>query len=194
MTRTTDRAVSPQFLARWSPRAFDGSAVDEGDLLTLFDAARWAPSAYNYQPWRFVWAQRDDAGWNDLLGLLLPFNAAWAREAGALVFVLSDRQILAPGASEPQEATTASFDAGAAWALLALQAETLGLATHAMAGFDHARAPEVLGAGDRFKVEAAIAIGRRGDKAQLPETLQAREVPSPRKDVHEFAFAARLPG
>lgn len=194
MTRTTDRPVSPQFLARWSPRAFDASDVAEADLLTLFDAARWAPSAYNWQPWRFVWARRGDAHWDALLGLLLPFNAGWAQNAGALVFVLSDREIVPPGASEAQAATTASFDAGAAWGYLALQAEALGLATHAMAGFYHAAAPEVLGAGERFKVEAAVAIGRRGDKAALPEALQAREVPSPRKLVEEIAFAGRLRG
>lgn len=193
MTRTTDRAVSPHFLERWSPRAFDGSEIDEGLLLTLFDAARWAPSAFNYQPWRFVWARRGDAHWQTLLDLLLPFNAAWAGKASALIFVLSDRLIVPPGGNEPQPATTASFDAGAAWAQLALQAHLSGLHTHAMAGFDHARAPEVLGAGDRFKVEAAIAVGRIGDKSTLPEALQAREAPSPRKAVEELAFAGHLP-
>lgn len=193
MTRTTERPVSPQFLERWSPRAFDGSALDEATLLSLIDAARWAPSAFNYQPWRFVWAIKGDEAFDTLLGLLLPFNAAWAGKAGALVFVLSDTQIVAPGASEAQPATTNSFDAGAAWAQLALQAHLSGLATHAMAGFDHARAPEVLGAGTRYKVEAAIAIGRRGDKADLPEVLQAREAPSPRKPVEELAFRGQLP-
>lgn len=193
MTRSTHREVLPLFLERWSPRAFDGSAIDQTTLFTLFDAASWAPSAYNYQPWRFVWALQGDASWDALLGLLLPFNAAWAAKAGALVYVLSDTLIVPPGSSEAQPATTASFDAGAAWAQLALQAHQLGLATHAMAGFDHARAPEVLGAGERYKVEAAIAIGRRGDKAALPEALQAREAPSPRKSVEELAFSGRLP-
>lgn len=193
MTRSTTRPVAPQFLDRWSPRAFDGSAIDAETLLTLFDAARWAPSAYNYQPWRFAYALRGDAHWETLLGLLLPFNAGWAGSASALVYVLSDRLITAPGGTEATPATTASFDAGAAWAQLALQAHLLGLHSHAMAGFDHARAPQVLGAGDRYKVEAAIAIGRIADKSTLPEALQSRETPSPRKPVEELAFPGRLP-
>lgn len=193
MTHSTEQAVLPHILERWSPRAFDASELSEQELLTLFEAARRAPSAYNWQPWRFVWARRGDTNWAALLDLLLPFNAAWAKEASALVFVLSDREIVAPGASEPQPATTASFDAGAAWALLAVQAHAQGLATHAMAGFDHTRAPGVLGAGDRFKVEAAIAIGRRGPASSLPEALQAREAPSARRPIAETAFAGRLP-
>lgn len=192
MTRSTSLSVDPQFIERWSPRAFDGSAIVEETLLAVLDAARWAPSAYNYQPWRFVYAHRGDQNWESLLGLLLSFNAAWAGQASALVFILSDKVIVAPGTTEETPATTASFDAGAAWAQLALQAHLLGLHTHAMAGFDHARAPDVLGAGDRYKVEAAIAIGRRGDKASLSEALQAREAPSPRKALQELAFAGRL--
>ncbi|BEU99925.1 nitroreductase family protein [Novosphingobium olei] len=194
MTRTTDLPVLPQFLDRWSPRSFDSSEISEQDLLTLFDGARWAPSAFNWQPWRFVWARRGDANWATLVDLLLPFNAGWAQNASALVFLLSDREIVAPGTTEAKPATTASFDAGAAWAFLALQAHELGLATHAMAGFDHERAPAALGAGDRYKVEAAIAIGRRGPASALPEALQAREAPSPRRAIDEFAFAGKLPG
>lgn len=194
MTRSTTLPVASQFVDRWSPRAFDGSAIDRETLLTLIEAARWAPSAFNYQPWRFAYALRGDAHWDELLGLLLPFNAAWAGNASALVFVLSDKLFTGPGADEPKPATTASFDAGAAWAQLALQAHLLGLHSHAMAGFDHARAPQVLGAGDRYKVETAIAVGRIADKATLPEALQGREAPSPRKPLEELAFAGRLPG
>ncbi|MDF8331770.1 nitroreductase family protein [Novosphingobium cyanobacteriorum] len=192
MTRSTPRPVHPQFLERWSPRAFDGSVLDEETLLTLFDAAHWAPSAFNYQPWRFVWALQGDANWDALLGLLVPANAAWASKAGALVFVLSDRLFVSPMNGETSPATTASFDAGAAWASLALQAHAMGLHTHAMAGYDHARAPDVLGAGERFKVEAAVAIGRIGNREDLPEAMQKREFPSPRKPVEEIAFAGKL--
>lgn len=191
--RTADYPVDPAFPARWSPRAFDRSAIDAETLLTLFEAARWAPSAYNYQPWRFAYATRDSDGWNGFVDALLPFNAAWAQHASALVFVLSDTQIVPPGGSTAQPATTNSFDAGAAWALLALQAHKLDLHTHAMAGFDAAKAAALLGTGDRFKVEAAVAIGRLGDPEELPEALRAREVPSPRKAVSEIAFRDRLP-
>jgi nitroreductase len=187
-TRLADHPIDEDFLARWSPRAFAPSALTEADLQPLFEAARWAPSAYNHQPWRFAWALRGDAHWDDYVSALLPFNAGWAGKASALLFLLSDRLILAPGKSEPQPATTASFDTGAAWAYLALQATKQGLSTHAMAGFDATRAAEVTGAGDRYKVEVAIAIGRRGDKAELPEALQAREGPSGRLPVSELAF------
>ena len=186
--RIADHPIDPHMLERWSPRSFDDSTLSQADLDTLFEAARWAPSAFNHQPWRFAYALRGDAHWDEYVSALLPFNAGWASKASALVFVLSDTLILAPGKTEPQPATTASFDAGAAWALLALQATKLGLSTHAMAGFDHARAKEVTGAGERYKIEAAVAVGRRGDVAALPEALQAREAPSGRLTVAEISF------
>jgi nitroreductase len=186
--RIADHPIDSHILERWSPRSFDSSAITQDELNTLFEAARWAPSAYNHQPWRFAYALRGDAHWDEYVSALLPFNAAWAGKASALLFILSDTLILAPGKTEPQPATTASFDAGAAWGLLALQGTKLGLSTHAMAGFDAARAAQVTGAGDRYKVEVAVAIGRRGDAAALPEALQAREAPSGRLPVSELAF------
>lgn len=193
-SRHTDLPIDPDILSRWSPRAFDGSALDEATLLTLFEAARWAPSAYNYQPWRFAWSLRGDRGWDDYLSVLLPFNAAWAAGASALVFILADKFITLPGKDEPSPSSTASFDTGAAWGLLALQAAKLGLHTHAMAGFDHGKADALLGGAERFRVEAAVAIGRIGDAGLLPETLRAREFPSPRRPLEELAFRGRLQG
>lgn len=186
--RIADHPIDSHILERWSPRSFDASEVTQADLNSLFEAARWAPSAFNHQPWRFAYALRGDAHWEAYVSALLPFNAGWAGKASALLFILSDTLILAPGKTEPQPATTASFDAGAAWGLLALQATKLGLHTHAMAGFDAARAAQVTGAGDRYKVEVAVAIGRRGDVAALPEALQSREVPSGRLPVSELSF------
>lgn len=191
--RQADHAIDADILARWSPRAFDGGALNAGDLAPLFEAARWAPSAYNYQPWRFVYALRGDGAWEGFVDALLPFNASWASKAGALVFVLSDTFILPPGGSEPVPATTASFDSGAAWAYFALQAAKQGLASHAMAGFDTAKAADATGAGERYKVEVAIAVGRSGDPASLPDGLRAREVPSSRLNVRDIAFAGSLP-
>jgi nitroreductase len=192
--RIADHPIDEHFLARWSPRAFDGSALTEADLKPLFEAARWAPSAFNYQPWRFAYAVKGDAHWDAYVSALLPFNASWAANAGALVFILSDREITAPGSNDPQPAKTASFDAGAAWGYLALQATRLGLSTHAMAGFDPVRAGEITGAGEQYKVEVAVAIGRRGDASTLPEALAAREAPSPRRSVAEIAFNGVIGG
>jgi len=191
--RTTHTALDPIFLDRWSPRAFDGSAVAPEDLETIFDAARWAPSAFNFQPWRFLYARRDTPDWQPFLSLLLPFNQSWAARAGALVFIVSDTLIQGPAAAEPSPSHSHSFDAGAAWALLALQATRLGYHAHGMTGLDFARARVELGVPERFRIEAAAAIGRIGDKASLPEALQAREAPSHRKAVIEFAFEGRFP-
>ena len=185
--RTVTRAVDPLFLERWSPRAFDSSPIPQADLDTLFDAARWAPSAFNYQPWRFLYAHRDSADWTRFLGVLLPFNQSWVQHAGALVYILSDTLTAAPGSDDFKPSHSHSFDAGAAWALLALQATRLGYHTHAMSGVDFDAARAELAVPDRFRIEAAVAIGRMGDKSALPEALQAREVPSDRKDIATFA-------
>lgn len=188
--RTTDTALDPLFLRRWSPRAFDASAMPEADLRTLLDAARWAPSSFNYQPWRFLYAHRGDADWDTFLGLLAPFNQAWAKNASVLLFVLSETTMGAP--DKPSHSH--SFDAGAAWAALALQATIAGYHSHGMTGVDFARAREVLGVPDGWRIEAAIAIGRIGDPATLPDSLRDRERPSGRKPIDEIAFRGRFPG
>src|SRR4051812_29920955 len=88
--RTSDHAIDPLFLERWSPRAFDGSEIPDADLMTMFEAARWAPSAFNSQPWRFLYAKRWDANWERFLGLLIPWNQGWAHSASVLIYILSD--------------------------------------------------------------------------------------------------------
>ncbi len=192
MTRTPARPVEPLFVERWSPRAFDATPVSEDDLATLFEAARWAPSSFNVQPWRFLYAHRDTPDWARMLGVLVPFNQLWAKQAGLLVLALSDTLMTGPdGATKPSHSH--SFDVGAAWALLALQATRLGLAAHGMTGVDFDAARTAFAVPERYRIEAAIAVGRPGDKASLPEGLQAREFPSDRKPVAAFAFAGDFP-
>ncbi|MDE1149839.1 MAG: nitroreductase family protein [Azospirillaceae bacterium] len=186
--RTADHPIAPQFLERWSPRAFTGEAMSEKDLLTILEAARWAPSAYNAQPWRFVYALRGTPSWDKLLSLLLPFNQAWAKEAGALVFIVSATTLLPPGATERVPYRSHAFDTGAAWGFASLEAQRLGWHSHAMGGFDHERSPAELGLPADYRVEAAVAFGRLGDKSILPEKLQAREVPAPREPLSALAF------
>lgn len=193
LQRHADHPIDPVNLERWSPRAFDSSVVTRDILFTLFEAARWAPSAYNSQPWRFVYGLRGTPQWDLLLSALLPFNQAWAQYSSALVFILSDTLFTRPGQTEPAPATTASFDTGAAWGVLALQGTRLGLHLHAMAGFDPIRAAEVLHSSAQYRIEAAVAVGRIGEPDSLPETLRAREFPSPRKPVQEIAFEGVLP-
>ncbi|MEC3910180.1 nitroreductase family protein [Sphingobium sp. CR2-8] len=192
--RASVRAVDPLFLERWSPRAFDSSAIPQADLDTMLDAARWAPSAFNYQPWRFLYAHRDGADWQRFVDLLLPFNQSWVQHAGVVLFVLSDTLTAAPGSDDFKPSYSHSFDAGAAWALLALQATRLGYHTHGMTGVDFDKARVELAVPDRFRIEAAVAIGRQGDKSILPEALQAREEPSDRKPIEAFAHQGNFVG
>jgi nitroreductase len=190
--RTADHDIDPIFLTRWSPRAFTGEPMPEEVLRSLFEAARWAPSAFNLQPWRFVYARRDTPDWARLLEVLIPYNQAWVKGASALAFVISDR-FRRPEGAEPIPLYSHSFDAGAAWACLALQAHHLGWAAHGMTGLDFAKAYEVLEVPEAdWRVEAAIAIGRPADKSVLPEAFQARETPSPRDPIAGKVFEGRF--
>lgn len=189
--RQTQTALEPMFLHRWSPRAFDGSDMPGEDLRTILDAGRWAPSSFNYQPWRFLYAARGDEGnWPRFLDLLLPFNALWAKEASVLLFILSETTMGAP--DKPSHSH--SFDAGAAWAAMALQSHLLGYHAHGMVGIDMEKTRTELNIPDGFRIEAAVAIGRLGDPATLPEKLQAREVPSDRKPLDEIAYPGNFRG
>jgi nitroreductase len=185
--RKTDTALDPLFLDRWSPRAFDGSAISDADLHTILDAARWAPSAFNYQPWRILYSVRDDANWETFLSLLIPFNQGWAQNASALVVFVSDTLMQGPQGSS--ESHSHSFDTGAAWAQLGLQAVKLGFHAHGMTGIDFDKIREKLNVPPHFRIEAAAAIGRKADPSVLPEGLRAKEVPSDRKALGEIAFA-----
>jgi nitroreductase len=187
-TRTADHDIESIFLQRWSPRAFTGEAIPEAELMRIFEAARWAPSSYNSQPWRFLYAHRDTPNWPLFLGLLNEFNRSWAERAGVLVIALSKSVMRPIGADKDVPSHSHSFDAGAAWAQLALQATALGWHAHAMVGFDMPKAFADLNVPVGYRVEAAIAIGRKGDKAMLPETLQQREEPNGRDKVAAFAF------
>jgi nitroreductase len=189
VARQADHPIEPMFLERWSPRAFDGSVISDEDLLTIFEAARWAPSAFNYQPWRFLYARRGDANWARFLDLLIPFNQAWAGNAAVLVYVLSDTLIDRGKAGDPQPSHSHSFDAGAAWACLALQAARLGHHAHGISGLHFDRAREELAVPERYRIEAAVALG----SLATPEGLRSPETPSGRKPLAEIVFAGRLP-
>lgn len=186
--RTADHPIDKLFLDRWSPRAFTGETIPQETLDTIFEAARWAPSSYNSQPWRFLYARRGTAHWETFLGLLNEFNRSWAKAAGAIVIVVSRSTMLPPGADKEIPSHSHSFDAGAAWAQLALQATLSGWHAHAMVGFDRDRAFAALNVPEGYRVEAAIAIGKLGPKTLLPEALAAREVQSQRKPLAEIAL------
>ena len=188
--RQADHPIEDRFLHRWSPRALSGEALPEGALESLFEAARWAPSSYNGQPWRFLYATRDSPHWDGFLDLLVEFNRGWARHAGALIVVVSRTTF----ERNDKPARTHAFDTGAAWMALALQASARGLVAHAMQGFDYERAAELLELPDAYEVECMVAVGRPGQVEDLPEDLRERETPSGRKPVGDIAFEGRLPG
>ena len=186
--RVAEFPVDAIFLNRWSPRAFTGEAIAEPDLKTMLEAARWAPSSYNSQPWRFIYALRGTQHWQRFFDLLVPFNQGWAKDASALVILVSNSLMLPPGAEKEVPSHSHSLDAGAASAYFALQASMMGWAVHGMVGFDMDRAFAELNVPKGYRVEAAYAVGRRGDKSTLPEALQQREVPSPRRPLADIAF------
>lgn len=190
--RTADPRIVPLFVERWSPRAFDGTPLPLEDLNIILEAAALAPSAFNYQPWRFLYALHGDAHWDAFLSLLLPSNAAWAKQAGALLIIVSD--MLMRHGSDARNNHSHSFDAGAAWALLALQATALGYHAHGMTGIDQDKIRTDLDIPEDFRIEAAVAIGRKADPETLPDALRAREVPSGRHPVGQFAAAGPYKG
>lgn len=189
--RTADHAIAPIFLDRWSPRAFTGEAMPQDTLLSLFEAARWAPSAANGQPWYFVYGHRGTAAFQTIYDTLDEGNRRWADKAAVLIVIVSQTH-RKNAAGEMRPAYTHAFDTGTAWGYLALQAIHAGYHTHGMGGIDRDKAKEVLGIPDGFRVEAAVAIGKIAPRETLPEDLLKREVPSGRKTVAEFVSEGRF--
>ncbi len=181
-SRQSALPIQAQFLDRFSPRAFSGKKLTPADIETMVEAARWAPSAANKQPWHFAYAINGDANWDAFSTIPNEGNRRWCLNAGALLVLLSDRT--ASGKH--------SFDAGCAWGYVALQANAMGLNAHAMAGIEADAARQVLQLGEQWQVECVIAVGERGDKATLPADLAEREAPSPRKPLADILSAGAL--
>jgi nitroreductase len=182
--RKRQYGADPLFVNRWSPRAMSGEEISRDELMRLFEAARWAPSSFNNQPWRFLFAMRDTRDWPGFLGLLSEKNRTWAERAAALVVVVSKKTFDHNG----RPSRTHSYDAGAAWMSLALQGSLAGLVVHGMQGFDYDRARELLNVPDEYDVEAMAAVGRPGSAEDLPEPLREAERPSGRKEISQIAF------
>ncbi len=180
--RSPDHQIELLFIDRWSPRAMSGAPLEDSDLMKLFEAARWAPSTYNEQEWRFLYARRDTPNWPAFFGLLVEANQAWCDRAAVLMVVLSHKVFTRDGKPNPVH----SFDTGAAFENLALQGASMGLVVHGMAGFDRGKARATLGVPDDYEIEAMVAVGHPGDPAELPAQLQAREQPSRRNAIAEF--------
>ncbi len=190
MSRAADHPVDSLFTDRWSPRSFTGEAVPDAVLRSAFEAARWAPSAMNAQPWRFLVARPGDQWWEAYLAFLMPRNRLWAAKASALVLILSARELERRG--EWVANGSHSFDAGAAWANFAHQALLLGWHTHGIGGFDREAARQGLNIPQDFAIEAVIALGRKGDLAGLDAEFHGAEAPNGRRPLDETVFAGTL--
>ncbi len=174
--------INPLILNRWSPRSMMPEELDDDTIMSLFEAARWAPSSYNNQPWRFIYAKRNTKYWNNLFDLLVESNKVWAKNAALLVVVISNKRFEYNG----KLSVTHQYDAGAAWENLALEATSRGLVAHGMQGFDYEKAREDLKIPEDFDVMAMMAIGKRGLKENLPPNLQEKENPNDRKPLNEI--------
>lgn len=180
--RKTDRPIESIFVQRWSPRAMSGEPLSETEILTLFEAARWAPSTYNEQEWRFLYARRDSPQWPLFFDLLVEANQAWCRKAGLLCVIAAHKVFSSSGKPNPVHV----FDSGLAFENLALQGTVMGLVVHAMQGFDFQKARTALSIPEDYAVSAMFAAGKPGDVNELPPALREREKPSPRKPVTEI--------
>ena len=181
--RTAGYDIDDVFLNRYSPRAMSGKSVSKEEVLTLLEAARWAPSASNIQPWRFLYTTFMSRDFDLFLSFLLEGNRIWCKDAGAFIIGLSKKTV-DDGKANPWH----SFDAGAAWENLALQGAKMGLVIHPMAGFDGKLIKEKLGIKDDYNIELMIAVGKPGKREHLPEYLQPREEPSGRKNLGDICF------
>ena len=176
-------ATDPLISHRWSPRAFVKTAISDSDVATLFDAARWAPSCFNEQPWRF-YVSRDET-FDDFLKLLNESNQQWAKNASLIGFVVARKTFSQNDSPNPY----ARFDSGAAWFALTMQARRMGLYTHGMGGLDHEAAAQYLKLdASQYEVVCGFALGVATGPETLAENFAVREMPSPRKPLSEVLF------
>ena len=172
---------------RWSPRAFSDKPIPKEVLQSLFEAARWAPSSNNEQPWAFIVATKDDQeNFEKSLGALVEFNAGWARKAPVLVIAVAELAFAKNNAPN----RNAQYDVGAASLQLSIEATARGLFVHQMAGFDPETAKEAYNIPQGWEPIATMAIGFPGDASSLPEPYQTRErAPRTRKPIREFVMS-----
>ncbi len=182
MNRQTNYPIHPLLLARESTRAFSEERFSEDDLMSLFEAARWAPSSYNNQPWRFHYGRRDTPEWDLFFNPLVEFNKNWCRKADTLIAVISYQLY----EYNHKPAPTAHFDSGSAWMSLALEAQAKGWVAHAMSGFDYEKLRDNLKVPNDYSIEAMIAVGKKGKGETLPDELRKHDTSYQRKSLQDI--------
>ena len=180
--------VLPVVLTRWSPRSFADRDISPADLNKIFEAARWSASSNNEQPWRFLVGLRNSSTHKKIFSSLVGFNQSWAGAAPVMILGVASSKFTHNGSPNAY----ALYDLGAAAAILCLQAASLGLKTHSMAGFDHDAARQALAIPEEFLLGAVIALGYQGEPSALAhEKLIAQETaPRTRKPLSEFVLSA----
>ena len=184
MERIFSYEIMAEIKERWSPRAFSGRAVAEEDLLALLEAARYAPSCNNEQPWRFLVATGEDK-LARMRGVLDSGNQKWANRAPVLILIAAEKTFLKSGNINRWNC----FDAGTAWGYLSLEAQRRGLITHGMGGFNVEKARREFNIPDRYDIITVIAVGYYGKKDELSEYNQDREHPNSRKEIEDLYLA-----
>jgi nitroreductase len=183
----TDFPIHDFIAERWSPRAFSDKPVAPDVLQSLFEAARWAPSSSNEQPWAYMAATKDDAeNFAKLVSALVPSNVTWAQHAPVLALAVAELAFAKSGTPN----RNAQYDVGAASAWLTVEATSRGLFVHQMGGYDHDKARQVFQIPAGWEPIAAMAIGYPGDPDSLPQPLRDREVaPRTRKPISQFVMS-----
>jgi len=182
--RKTEYSIESLFVERWSNRSFTDEEISDETLYSFFEAARWAPSGFNAQPWRFIYSKRNDHKWSQFVDLLNDRNKLWAQKAAALVAVVSAKTFDWNG--KQVSLSSNSFDTGAACASIAFQAHLSGWSTHAIGGYDRDKTKQVLNIPDDFQLEVILSLGRPGPVAALPEELRPQEKPSDRRPLKDI--------
>lgn len=184
---STVAGVEENILRRWSPRAFSDRPISGDDLKKLFEAARWAASSYNEQPWRFLVGRKGDDTYRKIFDSLVEFNQGWAKTAPVLMVSVGRKTFAHNGTPNHY----ALHDTGAATAYLSLQAAALGMHTHSMGGFDQEKIRKAFAIPGEYEIGAVTAIGYLGDVNALPEPMREMETaPRTRKGLPEFTFSA----
>ena len=188
-TASTDYPIHELLTARWSPYAFEDRSVEDSDIRSLFEAARWAPSSYNEQPWSYIVARREEPEeFNKLLSCLVEGNQEWAKAAPVLVLCVVTLRFT----RNNKENRAAVHDLGLAAENLVLEATSRGLSVHQMIGIEPEKAREIYNIPEGSEAWTAMAIGYRGEPTNLPEGLKGRDLtPRTRKRLAEFVFVAR---
>ncbi|WP_258104048.1 nitroreductase family protein [Marinoscillum sp. MHG1-6] len=184
-TAKTTYKINDLIASRWSPRSFTGESISDEDLFSLFEAARWAPSAMNEQPWRFLYAKRGEAAFDKMVAALKPGNQPWAPNASALIVTLVKKTFERNGAPN----AAASHDLGLAVGNLTIQATELGYALHQMGGFEHHLIIDYFNIPEDYEPVTIIAVGKAGSPEQLEGALRDRELATRnRRPLEEIVF------